>query len=136
MTSRRSLLGWLTGGRGRKRKPSADTPYVLDRPVDRNVSYNAVSTFTAKYQIGQVVRHRHFPFRGIIFDVDPQFANTDEWYEAIPGRSAASKGPTPFTTSSQRMSAPTTSPMCPNRTSCRMIRHNRSVIPTSRNGSM
>jgi len=84
MTSRRSLFGWLTGGRGRKSKPSAEAPYVLDRPVDRNVSYNAVSTFTAKYQIGQVVRHRHFPFRGIIFDVDPQFANTDEWYEAIP----------------------------------------------------
>ena len=39
---------------------------------------------TAKVGIGQVVRHRLFPFRGIIFDVDPQFANTDEWYEAIP----------------------------------------------------
>ncbi|TIT02062.1 MAG: heat shock protein HspQ [Mesorhizobium sp.] len=44
-----------------------------------------VSTMkTAKFSIGQVVRHRLFPFRGIIFDVDPQFANTDEWYEAIP----------------------------------------------------
>ena len=31
-----------------------------------------------------MVRHRLFPFRGVIFDVDPQFANTDEWYEAIP----------------------------------------------------
>jgi heat shock protein HspQ len=39
---------------------------------------------TAKFAIGQVVRHRLFPFRGIIFDVDPEFANTDEWYEAIP----------------------------------------------------
>ncbi|RUV11679.1 MAG: heat shock protein HspQ, partial [Mesorhizobium sp.] len=40
-----------------------------------------VSTMkTAKFAIGQVVRHRLFPFRGIIFDVDPQFANTDEWY--------------------------------------------------------
>ncbi|UCI11526.1 MULTISPECIES: heat shock protein HspQ [unclassified Mesorhizobium] len=39
---------------------------------------------TAKFAIGQVVRHRLFPFRGIIFDVDPQFANTEEWYEAIP----------------------------------------------------
>ena len=39
---------------------------------------------TAKFSIGQVVRHRLFPFRGVIFDVDPQFANTDEWYEAIP----------------------------------------------------
>jgi heat shock protein HspQ len=39
---------------------------------------------TAKFQIGQVVRHRLFPFRGVIFDVDAQFANTEEWYEAIP----------------------------------------------------
>ncbi len=38
----------------------------------------------AKFAIGQVVRHRIFPFRGIIFDVDPVFANTEEWYEAIP----------------------------------------------------
>ena len=39
---------------------------------------------TAKFSIGQVVRHRLFPFRGIIFDVDPQFANSEEWYESIP----------------------------------------------------
>jgi heat shock protein HspQ len=39
---------------------------------------------TAKFQIGQVVKHRLFPFRGVIFDVDPEFANTEEWYEAIP----------------------------------------------------
>ena len=39
---------------------------------------------TAKFSIGQVVRHRLFPFRGVIFDVDPEFNNTDEWYEAIP----------------------------------------------------
>ena len=39
---------------------------------------------TAKYRIGQVVRHRIFPFRGVIFDVDPEFDNTEEWYELIP----------------------------------------------------
>ena len=38
----------------------------------------------AKYAIGQVVKHRVFPFRGVIFDVDPEFANTEEWWEAIP----------------------------------------------------
>jgi heat shock protein HspQ len=38
----------------------------------------------AKFSVGQVVRHRVFAFRGVIFDVDPTFANTDEWYEAIP----------------------------------------------------
>lgn len=38
----------------------------------------------AKFAIGQVVKHRLFAFRGIIFDVDPEFANTDEWWESIP----------------------------------------------------
>jgi heat shock protein HspQ len=38
----------------------------------------------AKYGIGQVVRHRVFPFRGVVFDIDPLFSNTEEWYESIP----------------------------------------------------
>jgi len=41
-------------------------------------------TSEAKFTIGQVVRHRLFPFRGVVFDIDPEFANTEEWYEAIP----------------------------------------------------
>lgn len=39
---------------------------------------------SAKYQIGQVVRHRIYPFRGVVFDVDPIFSNTDEWWLSIP----------------------------------------------------
>jgi len=38
----------------------------------------------AKYKIGEIVRHRVYPFRGIIFDVDPVFNNTEQWYQAIP----------------------------------------------------
>jgi heat shock protein HspQ len=38
----------------------------------------------ARFAIGQVVRHRIFPFRGVIFDVDPVFNNTEEWWQAIP----------------------------------------------------
>ncbi len=38
----------------------------------------------AKFSIGQVVKHRVYPFRGVIFDVDPEFSNTDDWYDAIP----------------------------------------------------
>lgn len=38
----------------------------------------------AKFQIGEVVRHRLYPFRGVIFDVDPVFANTEEWWLSIP----------------------------------------------------
>ena len=38
----------------------------------------------AKFAVGQVVRHRHYPFRGVIFDVDPTFNHTDEWWDSIP----------------------------------------------------
>ena len=39
---------------------------------------------SAKYGLGQVVRHREHPFRGVVFDVDPEFANTEEWWNSIP----------------------------------------------------
>ena len=38
----------------------------------------------ARFGIGDVVRHRRFDFRGVVFDVDPVFSNSEEWYEAIP----------------------------------------------------
>ena len=38
----------------------------------------------AKYRIGQVVKHRIFPFRGVVFDIDPTFSNTEEWWLSIP----------------------------------------------------
>lgn len=45
----------------------------------------------AKYHLGQILRHRRHPFRGVVFDVDAIFANTQEWYEAIPEDSRPSK---------------------------------------------
>jgi heat shock protein HspQ len=39
---------------------------------------------SARFAIGDVVRHRLFDFRGVIFDVDPVFANSEEWYQSIP----------------------------------------------------
>ncbi|HKZ97051.1 MAG TPA: heat shock protein HspQ [Hyphomicrobiaceae bacterium] len=38
----------------------------------------------AKFALGQVVRHRFYSFRGVIFDIDPIFSNTEEWWLAIP----------------------------------------------------
>ena len=38
----------------------------------------------ARFAIGDVVRHKIFDFRGVVFDVDPFFANSEEWYDAIP----------------------------------------------------
>ncbi len=38
----------------------------------------------AKFALGEVVRHRFYPFRGVVYDIDPVFANTEEWWLAIP----------------------------------------------------
>lgn len=43
-----------------------------------------MKALTAKFGIGQVVKHRKYPFRGVIYDVDPVFANTEEWWLSIP----------------------------------------------------
>ncbi len=46
---------------------------------------------SAKYSLGQVVKHRFYPFRGVVFDVDPTFNNTEEWYNSIPENVRPSK---------------------------------------------
>ena len=38
----------------------------------------------AKFALGQVVRHRVYAFRGVVFDIDPVFNNTEDWWESIP----------------------------------------------------
>ena len=40
----------------------------------------------AKFEIGSIVKHKYFDFRGVIFDVDPEFNNTEEWYQSIPSQ--------------------------------------------------
>ncbi|WP_174278652.1 heat shock protein HspQ [Sphingomonas bacterium] len=56
--------------------PTAGQPTRNDHPAPPIVA--------ARFGIGEVVKHRMFDFRGVIFDVDPVFANTEEWYQAIP----------------------------------------------------
>ena len=43
-----------------------------------------MSITNTQFSIGQVVRHRVYEFRGVIVDVDPEFSNTEEWWQAIP----------------------------------------------------
>ena len=58
---------------------------LASSPVQDHVgTLGIMSTTLAKFAIGQLVKHRIFPFRGVIFDVDPVFANTDEWWLSIP----------------------------------------------------
>ncbi len=55
------------------------------------MNHDVMNTRLAKFTLGQVVRHRVFPFRGVIFDVDPVFANTEEWWTSIPEEIRPSK---------------------------------------------
>ena len=41
-------------------------------------------TVTPTFSIGDLVKHKHFSFRGVIFDIDPQFDSSEEWYQSIP----------------------------------------------------
>jgi heat shock protein HspQ len=84
MTSGRDFLKWLTDALGARKATAPDKPLLLDQPIRRSGGYKHVESIVARYQIGNVVRHRHLGFRGVIFDVDPQFSNTEEWYESIP----------------------------------------------------
>ena len=43
-----------------------------------------MATNNAKFSIGDTVKHRHFNFRGVIYDVDFEFSNSEEWYLSIP----------------------------------------------------
>ena len=53
-------------------------------PTRRPTKRRARRMRRAKFAVGQVVRHRFYPFRGVIFDIDPVFDNTEEWWLAIP----------------------------------------------------
>jgi heat shock protein HspQ len=57
---------------------------ISERSALMGSTSDAIHIPSARFGIGQVVRHRLLDFRGVIFDVDPEFANTDEWYDAIP----------------------------------------------------
>ena len=63
---------------------------VKQYPADSGV-FVCMNQQFAKYNLGQIVRHRKHPFRGVVFDVDPEFANTEEWYESIPEDSRPAK---------------------------------------------
>jgi heat shock protein HspQ len=54
-------------------------PFERSRRMGQNIDMPR-----ARFAIGEVVRHKMFDFRGVVFDVDPVFANSEEWYQAIP----------------------------------------------------
>src|SRR5678815_3734851 len=59
--------------------------------MNRQLTEHGKPIPAARFGIGEVVRHRLFDFRGVIFDVDPEFANSEEWYQSIPADLRPSK---------------------------------------------
>jgi heat shock protein HspQ len=62
-----------------------------DNEIENNLSENKVNSSEdikvykePLFNIGDIVKHRIYPFRGVIIDVDPEFSNTEEWYQSIP----------------------------------------------------
>jgi heat shock protein HspQ len=57
----------------------------MDKPFPLPDTFvTAPAIVHARFAVGDIVRHRLFDFRGVVFDVDPVFANSEEWYQAIP----------------------------------------------------
>lgn len=57
----------------------------LHRTTSRTAQPSAAAEArTAAFSIGQVVCHRYYPIRGVIFDVDAQYSNPEEWWLSIP----------------------------------------------------
>jgi heat shock protein HspQ len=73
MNMRLTPAEWTTGA-----APSGPHPDV------EGLAETSEAFRMAKFGIGQVVKHRVYSFRGVIFDVDPVFANTEEWWLSIP----------------------------------------------------
>jgi heat shock protein HspQ len=73
-----------SGENTRKKSGNSSVPDFGVQRISRYISIAMNKTREAKYQIGQVVKHRVFPFRGVVFDIDPTFSNTEEWYQSIP----------------------------------------------------
>lgn len=64
---------------------------MTEREAETTIFPDAAEMPVAAFRLGEVVRHRLFPFRGVIFDVDPEFANSEEWWESIPEEIRPSK---------------------------------------------
>jgi heat shock protein HspQ len=70
--------------------PGSTENYAM-RTMPKKMFDSPSKTRQAKYRLGQVVRHRVFAFRGVVFDIDPVFNNTEEWWLSIPENVRPSK---------------------------------------------
>ena len=68
----------------------SDNNYIDKKLDNKNIQAKSKATKKIKidkdplFNIGDIVKHRIYPFRGVIVDVDAEFSNTEEWYQSIP----------------------------------------------------
>jgi heat shock protein HspQ len=53
------------------------------RKTNHHPGVDAMADRNARFFVGQLVRHRMFEYRGVVFDIDPEYANTEEWYDVM-----------------------------------------------------
>jgi heat shock protein HspQ len=94
LADKRRFAKPLSGTSGDQAKPAlvshSHKSYIC--PMNRATYYSpqagriidAPRQMKARFAIGDIVRHRHYDFRGVVFDIDPVFANSEEWYDSIP----------------------------------------------------
>jgi heat shock protein HspQ len=63
----------------------------MSKTINKKLFDSPSKSRNARFKLGEVVKHRVFPFRGVIFDIDPVFNNTDEWWLSIPENVRPSK---------------------------------------------
>lgn len=76
------MTGFSRGSSNADKGSGDDRANYFSPQTGRAVSAPAIAV--ARFAIGDVVRHRLHDFRGVVFDIDPVFANSEEWYESIP----------------------------------------------------
>jgi heat shock protein HspQ len=74
----------LTGLKAPVTQKELQASPVSQRVPSHGDAADIMKQLVAKFAIGEIVKHRKYPFRGIIYDVDPEFANTEEWWQSIP----------------------------------------------------
>ena len=84
LSQRRKFIKFEQSIEGNKMS-SKKKDHKIDSPSFQKQISNKIKVYKDPlFNIGDIVKHRIYPFRGVIVDVDPEFSNTEEWYQSIP----------------------------------------------------
>ena len=85
LSQRRKFIKFEQSIQGNKMSSKKNDDDKIDSPNSQTQISNKIQVYKDPlFNIGDIVKHRIYPFRGVIVDVDPEFSNTEEWYQSIP----------------------------------------------------